>query len=428
MNNYPKFHYPTFLSNRLKMEQRFDISSAIDKFQRLLQRFYCIANSLQGIKEASPYNQMARKIQLIIIVAFIMLNIRFFFLSTILLLDVERMHYYQYINVDIMEQLNILGRTVNVIYAVALIPITIDKILLMAFESRRSLEFLTELTVLTSRKSSGGLTVEEKKKLAAVIHGLIYIIRLGIFIISLVLSVLQIVGCILFVVKISRSWTVSLTAILYCCFIVVAEILAVGHICVTTLMTHVTTFYFSFRVNSLARKIKLMHDISEQSLSKAMDSYDGFIFDLQKHNDSLKYFIRNMFYGYLPLTSVVIYILTVDTNIWLRILVICASSFFTLMITVTQVFVGHLHGSILELYKELNNIIPKVTILARQREITFDTLLRLQMAIKELGSERKDGQFTVGLTNGKGASFKSIDAFQLTLTTLQFTILIIKGI
>ena len=410
------------------MEQRFDISSAIDKFQRLLQKFYYIANSFQGIKEGSSYDRMARNIQLIIIVVFIMLNIRFFFLSTILLLDVERMHYYQYINVDIMEQLDILGRTVNVICAVALIPINIDKILMMVFESRRSLEFLTKLTVLTSRKSSGGLTTEEKKKLAAVIHGLIYISKLGIFIISLVLNVLQIVSCILFVVKISRSWTVSFAAIFYSCFIVVAETLAAGHICATTLMVHVATSYFGFRVNSLTRRIKSMHDISEQSLSKAMNHYDQFIFDLRKHNDSLKYFIRNMFYGYLPLTSIVIYILTVDTNIWLRLLVICAASFFTLMIIVTQVFVGHLHGSILGLYKELNNITPKVTLLARQREITFDTLLRLQMAIKELGSERKDGQFTVGLTSGEGASFKSIDAFQLTLTTLQFTILIIKGI
>ena len=411
------------------MEKRFDIKSAIDKYQRLLQRLYLITNSFPEIKKRSPFNEKKRWIQLAIIINFIVLNVRYIFVSLFLLLDVQRMHYYQYMTFDYMEQLSILGRTINVIYAVALIPLNMDKTLLRMFENQGSLEFLTGLTVLKARKASGGLTIDEKKKLAATINWQIYICKLGILVIVTALHVLQVAGCILFVMKISQSWTVSMAAVIYCSYIVTVENISVGHIFAACLMTHITTSYFVLRVKSLTVEIQgLMNHFSEQTLSKVMDHYDSLIFDLKKHNQCLRIFIRNMIYGYSPLASIVIYIMTVDTNIWFRLLVACGASFFTLMVIITEVFVGHLEGRIQKVYKELNNIIPRVAFMSRRREVTFDTLLRVKMAVRELGSERKDGQFTVGLTNGEGASFKSWDAFQLTLTTLQFTILIIKGI
>lgn len=415
------------MSRVWKTEERFDISSAVDKYQTLLQSHYLITNSFDGIKKKDETLVKKNKwIQFAIIFSYFIISVRYAFLSAILLLDVDRMHYYQYLNFDYMEQLGILGRTFNVIYAIAINPIYLDKILLRVFESRGSLKFLTELTSLQSNKAAGGLTIEEKKQLAVIIHFQLYLCKLAILVVGLTLHVLQIVGCILFITRITESWTTSLAAVVYCCYINFMDNLSVSHIFGTALMTHVTTSYFLLRIKSFTANIEgLMTDLSEESLSKVMNQCDRLINDLRQHNHSLRYLIRNMAYGYCPLASVVIYLFTVDTNVWLRLLVVCAASCFTLVVFITEVFIGHLHSKLLSVYRELNYIFPKITLMRRQ--ISLDTVLRLQTAIKELGSERKDGQFTVGLTNGEGASFTTIQAVELITTTLGLTILIMNS-
>ena len=416
-----------FLSTVWKTEELFDISSAVDKYQALLQSQCLIANSFGGIKKKEETLVRKKKwIQFAIIFSYFIIGVRYTFLSAILLLGVEKMHYYQYLNFDYMEQLGILGRTSNVIYAIAISPIYLDKILLRVFESRGSLAFLTELTSLQSNKAAGGLTIEEKKQLAVIMHFKLYLCKVAIFVVGLTLHVLQIVGCILFITRITQSWTISLAAISYCCYINFMDNLSVGHIFGTALLTHVTTSYFLLRIKFVIANIKeLTIDLSEESLSKVMNQYDRLVSDIRKHNRSLRYLIRNMVYGYCPLASVVIYLFTVDTNVWLKLLVICAASCFILVVFITEVFIGHFHSKLLSVYKELNYIFPKVRLMGRQ--ISLDTLLRLQTAIKELGSERKDGQFTIGLTNGEGASLTTIQAVELITTTLGLTILIIKN-
>ena len=56
--------------------------------------------------------------------------------------------------------------------------------------------------------------------------------------------------------------------------------------------------------------------------------------------------------------------------------------------------------------------------------IHFKILRQLLLAIKELGNERANGQFVLGITDGEGGVTSLLQIFDLTLQTVGLTLMV----
>ena len=78
-------------------------------------------------------------------------------------------------------------------------------------------------------------------------------------------------------------------------------------------------------------------------------------------------------------------------------------------------YLGQLDTSLAQVYQELNYVSVRLCIINSQYRrmynyAAFQTLLRVQLGIKELASQQKNGEYTIGLS-GKRAAFKILHAF-----------------
>ena len=422
----------TFLGDFFKMHEQYDSEKVISKYEKVLQQAYLTCGSFQDILDGN-LNKNRRRIQMFIIIFFCVLLPRYWFTCFLYGRSEETMKYYQYMIVDYMEQLGLVGRSLNAIYACNLLPLCIDKVMIRSYETHGRLEFLTEMNSLRikgkwSRRGPDGFDETEKRKFSSLLHKKLIVLQLFIQAAILPIHIFQIMGCIMFVYKVSRSLFASVMAIAYCVVICVVQHLAILHIYTLILAFHATTDYFAARIKSLVIRVgKLATHFTERSLSKALNEYDRLIFDFKKRNYSFRHLLCNLCYFYCPELSLVMFLFTIDMPWWMKCIILTAASSFSFAIITTELYVGRLQARVKSLYDEMNFATARAA-MEIKHQITWNTRMHLQLAIRELGSRQKDGQHTVGLTNGEGAVLTTIDAVQLTLATCSFTILLMSMI
>ena len=414
----------TAIMSVFSLDKRFDLNHNLEKYEKYLQQLCLLTASFSNVKKGN-LNPQKRRIQMFLIITFLILGIRYVTFALFLLLDNKTRTRYQYLTLDYMETLGILGRTLNVIYAVALFPVNADKILFRQKESSAKIGFWTEMDILKSRRSSGGLNSQEKRKLSAFVHAYVHVCMFGHLTVGGVLVILQVTGCVVFLITVSESLTVSVLAVIYLLFICWAQTFSCGHILAMSMSMHITATYFWLRIKKLSSKLSRLKDnLSEKNLLLVLKYYDQLALDFDNFNSCLKYAMRNLFIGLSPLASVVFYIITVEMNAILKMVVISGASTFLVILLATEYVVGHMNNKIHTVYQELNKVCARNAAHSR-KTITFYSLLRVKMIVREIGSTRKDGQYRIGLTNGKGAAFTTLDAVKMTLAILQYTLLFI---
>jgi hypothetical protein len=392
-----------------------------------------ITGSFQDIVDGK-LNKRRRRFQILVNLLFVFMLPRFCFACSLYAIkDESTRKYYQYMIVDYMETLGLVGRSFNAIYAVNLFPLVIDKLFFRSHEASGKLEFLTEMLSLKrnrkwKKRGSEGLTESEKRTFLSQMHKKLMILKFMISGCVIPIHFFQTLGLSLFLFRVSQSNTMSLLAMLQYVSIMLVEQNACSQIFTLIIVCLVTVDYFAARIRVILHQIhKLQIHFTEKTLVEVLKLYDKLMLDFKKRNSSLRYLIRNMCYFYCPELSLCLFLFTVEAVWWMKGIFIISASTFISCVIVCELYVGHLQTRVNNIYHQLNLVRAKSSI-ETHTHISLETRMHLKLVIRELGSERKDGQHMIGLTNGEGAAFTTMDAIELTLATCSFTILIMMNV
>ena len=428
-----EFKKRSFLWNLFRMNEQHDPEKVVSRYERAIQATWLTSGSFQDILDGN-LNKKRRLFNLLVAIMFSYMLPRYCLACCLYAMkDDSKRKLYQYIMVDYMETLGLVGRSLNGIYAVNLFPLVIDKFFFRSHEVSKNLEFLTEMLSLKDKgswngKGADGFTETEKRNFLSLMHKKLMVLKFSIQSCSMPIHLLQTLGLSLFLYKVSESTTASVAAVVQYIGIIIVEQNACYQIFTLLAACHVTVDYFSARIRSLKSRLqKLGQNFTEKRLAKRLQDYDRLMFDFKKRNSSLRDLLRNMCYFYCPELSLVMFLITVDTVWWMKAIILTSSCTFITCVIVTELYVGHLQSKVIKLYHAFHFAAARSAIGVRHR-ITFNTRMHLKVAIRELGSLQREGQHNVGLTNGEGAAFTTMDALSLTSTTISYTILMMINV
>ena len=113
----------TFLYKLFKLDEDTDSTKVIQSFEQVLQDAYIISSTSLHNVLVGKLDRKRRMIQLVMHFFNWILIPRYFSICILYLVNEETRKFYLYYLLDYMETLEILGRTMNAIYATAMIPI-----------------------------------------------------------------------------------------------------------------------------------------------------------------------------------------------------------------------------------------------------------------------------------------------------------------
>jgi hypothetical protein len=415
-------------ANLFKLRQQYDGEKVIKRYEESLKSSWLISSSFDQIVSGN-LDQKRKTRQLVIVLAFVVMLPRYFFCIFLYLQPDNIRENYQYVLVDFMETLGLVGRSLNAIYCMSLFPVVIDKVIIRCWESSGTLDYITDMNSLKTKgkKSVDNLSNTERYQFLSMMHKKLFVLKYGVPMVTFPIHIFQTMGCILFLMRVSQSIIISLWALIFLLAILWLQHLGVVHIFTLILSFHVTTDYFAARIKSLKRRLmKLSQKLTESKLSKCLNLYHTLVFDIRKRNHNLRILISHMLYFYCPMLALVLFLFTIEMVWWMQFIILTAASTFSIAVTSTELYVGHLQSRVHGLYSALNTALGKGAF--GSHEVTFKTRMHLKTAIKEVGSQFTEGQFMVGLTNGRGAAVTTMTALELTGMTIQFTILLIMNI
>ena len=421
----------SWVDRLFKMHQQYDASKIIAKYEEVLQKSYIITSSFQDIIN-KKVNKKQRRIQLVIHLSVAIITIRYIFFCFLYTTDKRTMNFYQYWFQDYWEALGLLGRSLNLVFATAYLPLVFNIFYLRFCEVSGGLEFLTEMQSLKSKfkvdkKNLEGFKITEKGKFLSLFYIKLLVWEFGYPIIGGTCIFLQVVGCTFFLWKVSDRPLISFLTVLNCIINCIVQQLSTLQFLSVTLSLHVTVDYFTLRIKSLIRRFqRLSAKMSEKRLSKALHRYDQLVMDFERKNVSVRFLIRSICYGYCLILSFVLFMMTVDMVWWMALVIRTSSLAYALSIIATEVYVGFLHHRIEKLYQTVNNTTARAAEEIKYRT-SFKTQMHLRTAIRELGSRQTQGQFTVGFSNGFGTVFHAIDAIELAFKTCGITLLLLSS-
>ena len=427
----PKQRKRSFLLQVFGIQDKPDAATVISIYEHYLEKSFMITSSFRDIIKRNE-NRKRRRYQLVINWLLFLVTARYILFCCLYSTTSEVRTKYQSLLMDYWESLGLLGRCLNGVFATTYLPVMLDNFYLRFFQSSGKLEFLTEmesLKIRTKRNNRGvdGLRANEKEAYIFLFHLKLVAFRFILKTFLFAAHLLQVVGCVVFIWKKSDSITTSLFAVIMCSFLCFIQHFAATIFATVFLSFHVTVDYLTTRIKSLISKLqKVNKKFTEKNLVKILNHYDNLIRDIRKRNNCVKYLIRNTCYGYCPAVSFAIFLMTLDMNWWMSLVINFAAVVYILVIICTEMYVGHFQTEIRKLYTKVNSVLALASVNHHQR-ISYKTLLHFQTAVRELASSRRDGQYTIGLTNGSGAAFTTIDALDIALATVSFTLLILSG-
>ena len=420
-----------------------DAEKIIGEYETILLKSDIVTSSFQCILDKN-LNWKQRRIQLICFtIYFVYIFPRHTIFSLLYVAEEDVRNYYQYWLGDYLSQLGMYGRSLVLVYLVYVVGITSDKILLRRFESSGSMAFLTDMLALKKRPASANETAndtetietsdstdlfdeKEKTRLLSAMKLYQKLVSHGIQMTISNMCIFDGLALLWFIYEVSPVPIVCAAAIGHYIVHVISTRIVIRHVLGMYLLLIVTTDYFNARINTLLKIVEeLKTDFTQDKLSRALYLTDLLMLDFKKHNHSLRYLVRNLESFYCVELSVMFFIFTLEMHIWHRIPTVTTIVIMSVSILITALYIGQLHTRIINLYYQLNTVAARSTVNVRRRLIPMKTRLRLRSVIKELGSEETEGQFVVGLTDVSGAATSSLEIFQMTLSTISYTLMMI---
>ena len=432
----------TFFAS-LQERYKLDINRVVQDYDEFLRYSLVTTRSFQDIQDKRTCPKEGF-LQLLFIVFLLFYVIpKYSFLVSLYFQDEDTRLLYQHLLADYNEEMGLLGRTFNICYIVFGTGILVNIFVVRKYEATASLEFLTDwitrlpqkevvvegIDLTSNEKMSGYLDNEMRYQLLSQLHYKMLILKLMARTIKLGCQTFNIIACFLFFYRNKPSCLVSCQAIFNCLSFTWSLEGTGDHFHSLYLAFFSTTDYFKCRIDRIIRKVNHLknHQLTTENLANVLNDYDHMMFVFKKYNKSLRHLLRNMIYFYTVALTACFFILTIEAETWMLVIMIMSAGGYSFTILVTGVYVSQLHWKTICLHNQLSAVSARHS--GSQNLVDLRKhLLRLRLVIKELGSLETDGQFVVGLRDGDGAATSRMEIFELTLATISNTLMMIDFI
>jgi len=265
---------------------------------------------------------------------------------------------------------------------------------------------------------------EEKKILLNGMKTKLVLLKNSIIMLFLSSNVYQLIACPLFIYNQRPHIITSIQAVIS--MIIMTFLTYFGdHYLLTIYTSYILTVdYFSARIDFMMKGLKEEIPL-EDKISRLQLQYNQLSIDFKNQNYLLKYLLRNMMYTYCIGLSILFLMFTVDMDVLIRFLMSTGIAILSLGILTSGLYIGLLHSKTLVLYAELNSMAARNSSGTNSYE-AFKTRKNLLNCIKELGSQRTDGQFRFGIRDGHGPAISRLEMFQLTMATISNTLMLME--
>ena len=399
----------------------------IAEYETYLKKCFVTTSDFKDIVEGK-LDSRRRILQLLLMTAYMTYTLpRFSFCCWLYSQDDETRIYYQYILADYFEQLGLFGRVLNFCYPAFATVVVVDKWVLRKFEASNCLQFLTDtLKLLSSQEEDHGLQARDQQKLLKSMSLKITAFKLVMKATAFCNILFDVTAFALFLYNEQPSLLKVLQATSHMVLLIILVKMVAAHFFGVYLAFIITTDYFKARVESLLNRVsQLKSQLSEGTMRCILKDYDGLLLTFKRQNMSLRYLLRNMVSFYCVGLTCTMFALTIQMNLWMRVLMVTVASSYSLCIMMTGMYISQLNSMVTSLYNELNFIAAR-TELHPVRSLLVKTRLRLRLTIKELGNQETDGQFVIGLTDGSGAATSRLEVVGLTFTTISNVLMAIQ--
>ena len=429
----------TRVKDQIKARYRLNVDQVVQEYNAFLQHGLVTTSSFQDILDGK-LNRRKRALQLTIMVYFWLYLIpRYSFVSLLYFQDEKTRMHYQYILADYAEEMGILGRTLNIGYIVFVIEIFLNNIVMIKFEGKRSLEFLTDWVKRIPKKTKieggdrdeitapGDLDNQFRHKL---ISGLRYKLIIAKVMARNAINANQsfeLIAFALFIYKRRPSFFVTCLGLWNCITMLICHEISATHLHSLYLSYVVTIDYFKVVIHNITSKVEDLKnkEMTNLHVTCILDDYDFMMSDFKKYNRVLKPLLGNLVHFYIFGLTTVFLLLTIEAEIWMLAILIVAATTYAFLILATGVYVSQLHAQVIQLHNTLVSLCARHAGDQRQR-LSLSCMFRLKHVICELGSRETDGQFVIGLRDGEGAATSRMEIFDMTMDTVSNTLMVLK--
>ena len=415
-----------FLRNRYPL----DVSKVVENYDEFLQSALITTTSFHDILNRK-LNKKNRTLQLtVLIYLFVYFFPKYFILCYSYTRDTETRVHYQYLLADYAEEMGLLGRTFNACYTVFQFENTVNSLFLRWYESTASLEFLTDWVHRTPGTSSlekdfVDLDNEMKLKLITQLHYKTMIARAVARQTNFAIISYETIVFVMFLYNQRPSFVFSIFASFNWLTTILFFMSPGNHFHALYTSFIATTDYFVIRIQRLKeRAIKLKTtQLTNHNLKEVLEDYDELVSVFNKYNKVLKHLLRNLVQFYAFGLTAAFFVFTLKTDAWMLAFIITSAAGYSMIILSTGIYISQLHSKIMQLHHELASIPARHSVYAN---VSLSHAFHLRLVIKELGNLKKEGQFVIGLRDGEGAATSRQEIFDLTMTTLGNTLMLMK--
>ena len=409
----------------------------IELYQDCLLKGYLISSSFKNILE-NQLDRIKRRRNLSFILLLVFYSVtRNSFLSYLNIRDEKSKKFWRYFLADTFDEFGLFGQILNVSYAIFAIIIAVDLSHLYVFESKGRLDYLTNMLSLmdsveedpgpstsSSNKRMETLNEEAKTKLLLKMKRKLFILKVSSKVMTGSMFMYDLIGTPLFLYNKRPSIPVGLYAVFNMLIMLYIVYICI-HAVLTTYASYVlTSDYFTARMDFLSMELNQINtDFTENQVNKVLFLYNELIKDFQKQDYLLKYLLRNLIHAYCIGLAVLFLMFTVEMNPFIRPVLLTAVTVISLGMMLAGLYVGKLQSRVMGLYREMNQVFARNVLRLRLK-----SKRNLLNCIKELGSQKTDGQFVLGLRDGHGAATSSKEIFDLTLNTISTTLMLMSSV
>ena len=429
----------TRVKDKITARYRLDINQVVQQYDAFLQYALVTTSSFQDILDGK-LNRRRRALQLTVMLHYWLYVIpRYGFVSLLYFQDEKIRLHYQHILADYAEEMGILGRTMNVAYIIFTVGVFLNDIVVRRFEGQGSLEFLTDWLKRIPKKTRiedadtdevtapRDLDNESRHKLISGLHYKLIAARIMARNVINATLLFELIAFSVFIYKRRPSFFITCLGLWNCTTMMICHEIGGRHLYSLYLAYVVTTDYFKVIISNIIRKVKDLKtkEKTNRNVIPILDDYDAIMSEFKKYNRVLKLLLANLVHFYIFGLTVTFFMLTIKTEIWMFATMIVAAGGYSSMMLATGIYVSQLNAKVIELHKTVASLCVKHAGYKRQR-LSLNCMFRLKHIIHELGSPETNGQFVIGLRDGEGAATSRMQIFDLTMETVNNTLMILR--
>ena len=413
-------------------ETTFEAQEILEEYERYLCYSFVINSSFQEIVEGRLNKKRRRLHLLVLVVLGVYVVPRFAFLSAFYFQSKDVQDYYLYWFADYTQQVHgLLGKTWNALYIIFPSYLCINMTLLRRLEEKGSLSFVTDCIKykqLKRRKNFNdeldeSQTVDNEllKKLKWKTTVAKFLGRNGV----ISLGTYDVVTLVFYLCTVKPAALPAVLAVVNCIVCCCLYFPNCNFFMALYLSYEVTADSFTSSVKKLKKKIaNFKENITDDGITGLLHKYDELLQTFKRHDQVLRQFLNFMVHFYLFGLSSLLFMTTIDAELWMKSVMIAAGACYSFMILKTGLCVGQVDSRLVELYHDLNSL--SISIASKGNNVSLKTQIRLRLSIKELGNRQKDGQFVLGLRDGRGPPISRFQIFYLTTETIFNVLMIIQ--